>query len=554
MKRQELKPGDTILVPRLTLRVQLLLAVTASVALSSLSITGAAAQSAKTMKQEIESSRQADERIHKIEEDSVLIPQGANEPPLKLNLRQFMELANVSQLSVAVIENYKIDWAKGYGVTDSGAPVTPHTLFQAASISKPVSTLAALRLVEQGKLSLDEDVNLKLKSWKVPENEYTKNQKVTLRRIFTHTAGTTIHGFLGYKPGQPLPTLVQMLDGEEPANSKPVRVDFVPGTKQRYSGGGFLVLQQLMIDVTGKPYPQIMRDLVLDPLGLPDSTYEQPLPSARVAAAASGRDRNGEPLTQKWNVLPEMALGGLWTTPSDLGRIGIEVALSDHGKSNRVLSESMTREMLRLQVDPNIESPDGYTMRMGLGWFLGDESDPGRFEHGGVNVGFISEFVMWDSGHGVAVMLNNWSNLGQSVARSLIGNIAKEYGWNYVRPKPAANDVLVIVAKVKGPEAAIRAYGDLKKNHSSEYAFGDLDLNQFGYELLGANKIDEALQAFKLNVEQYPANWNAYDSLGEAYMKAGQTSLAIQNYEKSLELNPKNQDGAEMLKKLKGQN
>src|SRR5262249_24586495 len=147
------------------------------------------------------------------------------------------------------------------------------TLFPACSISKPITAIAALRLVEQGKLSLDQDVNVKLKSWKVPENEFTRKEKVTLRRILTHTAGTTVHGYPGYPEGQPIPTLLQILDGEKPANTDPVRVDFVPGTKQRYSGGGFLILQQLLIDATGKQFPQIMQDLVLDKLGLKDSTF-----------------------------------------------------------------------------------------------------------------------------------------------------------------------------------------------------------------------------------------------------------------------------------------
>src|SRR5262249_9653163 len=148
---------------------------------------------------------------------------------------------------------------------------------------------------QEGKLSLDENVNLKLRSWKVPENEFTKEQKVTLRRILTHTAGTTVHGLIGYEQGQPIPTLVEILNGEKPANNAPIRVDFVPGSKQRYSGGGFMILQQLMIDVTGKPFPQTMRELVLDKLGLQDSTYEQPLPPSRAAAMASGRDVNGDP-------------------------------------------------------------------------------------------------------------------------------------------------------------------------------------------------------------------------------------------------------------------
>src|SRR5436309_10406595 len=173
-------------------------------------------------------------RGKRVEEGLEPVDVGKDEPPLKLDLAAMMNAFNDRGMSVAVIDGYRIAWAKGYGVAELGGkvPVPTRTLFQAGSISKPVASAAMLALVEQGKLSLDEDVNMKLKSWKVPENEFTKEQKVTLRRILTHTAGTTIHGFLGYEPSQPIPTLAQILDGEKPANYRPVRVDFVPGTKQ----------------------------------------------------------------------------------------------------------------------------------------------------------------------------------------------------------------------------------------------------------------------------------------------------------------------------------
>src|SRR5205085_10557763 len=185
---------------------------------------------------------------------------------------------------------------KAFGITEAGGttPVTTRTLFQAGSVSKPVAALGALHLVEERKLSLDEDVNRKLKSWKLPENEFTKEQKVTLRRIMSHSAGTTLHGFPGYTVGDPVPTLVQVLDGEKPANTQPVRVDIVPGSKWRYSGGGVLIEQQLMIDVSGKSFPQLMRENVFDKLGMKDSTFEQPLPASRVSSASSGNDITGK--------------------------------------------------------------------------------------------------------------------------------------------------------------------------------------------------------------------------------------------------------------------
>lgn len=196
--------------------------------------------------------------------------------PEKASIAERLKHYKVPGASVAVIAGGALEWARDYGVTsaEGGKPVTADTLFQAASISKPVAAMVALRLVEQGKLSLDEDVNVKLRSWKVPENEFTKTEKVTLRRLLNHSAGLTVHGFRGYGADEPVPSLIEVLDGKRPANSAAIRVDITPGSKGRYSGGGYEVMQQLVIDVTGRPFPQLARELVLAPLGMSHSTYE----------------------------------------------------------------------------------------------------------------------------------------------------------------------------------------------------------------------------------------------------------------------------------------
>jgi CubicO group peptidase (beta-lactamase class C family) len=288
------------------------------------------------------------EHIQRIEAKAVDLPLQANEPPLQLSLKKLMELYKIPALSMAVIENYKIVWAKAYGVTDVGTSksVTTKTLFQAGSISKPVAAVGALSLVEKGQLALDESVNQKLKSWKVPENEFTKTEKVSLRRILSHTAGLTVHGFPGYDVDAPLPTLVQILNGEKPANTEPIRVDIVPGTQERYSGGGVTIEQQLVMDVTGKPFPEFMRANVLEKVGMTDSSYEQPLPHERASRTAAGSYADGKAVHGRWHIYPEMAAAGLWTTPTDLAKFAIEVALSKHGRANHVLSEAMTKTML----------------------------------------------------------------------------------------------------------------------------------------------------------------------------------------------------------------
>src|ERR1039458_808734 len=255
-------------------------------------------------------------------------------------------------------------WTKTYGVTEAGTstPVTPQTLFQAGSISKPVAATGALSLVEHGKLSLDGNVNQYLKTWKVPDNEFTTTQKVTLRRLLSHSAGLTVHGFPGYAVGQPIPTTVQIFNGEKPANTDPIRVDFVPGSKVRYSGGGITIEQQMIVDVSGKPFPEFMHDTVLGPIGMKNSSYQQPLPTSLASLAASGTRADGKTIPGKWHIYPEMAAAGLWTTSGDLATFAINIALSKNGKANNVLSESMTRQMLTAQLD---DASLGFFLNMG---------------------------------------------------------------------------------------------------------------------------------------------------------------------------------------------
>jgi CubicO group peptidase (beta-lactamase class C family) len=480
--------------------------------------------------------------IQRIESEVAAYPVGTGQAPLHFTLQELMAQFHDPGLSVAVIDHFQIIWTKAYGVVASGSttPVTTKTLFQAGSISKPVAATGALYLVEHGKLVLDEDVNKKLISWKVPDNDFTKTEKVTLRRILSHSAGLTVHGFPGYATDAPLPTLPQVLNGEKPANTAPVRVDFLPGSKVVYSGGGVTIEQQLVIDVTQKPFPQFMKAVVLDKLDMTDSTYEQPLPPALAALTATGTYADGTSVKGRWHVYPEMAAAGLWTTPTDLAKFGIEIAKSKHGQSNLLLSESMTRQMLTPQIE-----------NAGLGFFMAPHN-VNQFAHGGADEGFQAMFVMLgDEGQGAVVMTN--SDNGVIVANHLIESIASEYRWKFEYGKPSAGEVLQILADKKGTKAALQEYAELKKTSAAGYDFNEGDLNLMGYALLSQKKFDEAIDTLKLNVEMYPNSGNVYDSLGEAYMDEGQKDLAIQNYEKSLQLDSTNENAVTMLKKLKGQ-
>ncbi|MCY1032731.1 serine hydrolase [Corallococcus sp. BB11-1] len=462
------------------------------------------------------------------------------EEPQRMSLQRWMELYKIPGVSIAVFEKNALVWAKGYGVKQVGGtdPVMPDTLFQAASISKPVSALAALHYVEAGKWSLDANINDKLVSWKLPENDFTTKEKVTLRRLLSHSAGTTVHGFPGYAVTEPLPTVAQILDGAKPTNTAPVRVDLVPGTQTRYSGGGTTIVQAMMVDQLKKPFPRIMQEAVLAPLGLKDSTYEQPLPASLASRATAGTYFGGKGVEGKWHVYPEMAAAGLWTTPSDLARIAIEVSKARAGKSSRVVSQAMAKQMLTKQSES-----------FGLGFQLEGKD---RFGHGGSNRGFQCSLTAFaDSGSGVVIMTN--SDSGFLLMDRIADSVAAEYGWKSYVPRPEVTFVQMdLLARLKGTDATLAWYRSMKRDDAAG-KLSPNDLNNLGYRLLREGQQGDALKVLKANVELYPTDANAHDSLGEGYMEAGQKAEAITHYKKSLALDPKNSRAVEMLKKLGAQ-
>ncbi len=459
----------------------------------------------------------------------------------KFDVKGWMDVYNVPGISVAVFDDFHLVWAKTYGVKEAGKPqpVTLDTLFQAGSISKPVTAMAAMHFVEKKVLSLDADINTQLRSWKVPENEFTATEKVTLRRLLSHSAGLTVHGFPGYAVSEQTPTLVQVLDGAKPANTLPVRVDFVPGSRFRYSGGGTTIVQLTLVDRLDMPFPAIMDDTLIRRLALKNSTYEQPLPPTRAAQAASGHRANGNVVDGKWHVYPEMAAAGLWTTPADLAEIAIEMAESKLGRSNRVL----TRESTELMLKPQAEEA-------GLGWFVDATGKTDRFGHNGADEGFQAYLVAYaGTGRGAVVMAN--SDNGITMMQPLLDAIAREYQWpGYTPSKPGLAAILTVAKKSGGVDGMLAEYRRLRQSRP-ESDFNPGQLNQAGYQSLRADgRTDDAIKIFKLNVEMFPKDSNAYDSLGEGYMEAGQKDLAIASYRRSLDLDPKNANAVEMLKKL----
>jgi CubicO group peptidase (beta-lactamase class C family) len=330
---------------------------------------------------------------------------------------------HVPGVSVAVIHDGTIEWAQGFGVVQQGgAPVTAETLFQAGSISKPVTAMAALHLVEQARLSLDTDVNQELASWRIPSNSPAPGAVVTLRELLSHTAGLTVHGFPGYPAGSPIPTLVQILDGEKPANTAPIRLEAPPGHRWKYSGGGYAVLQQLLIDVSHQPFPALLHDTVLAPIGMTHSTFEQPLPEALTVNSATPYQRSGTPVPGGSHTYPEMAAAGLWTTPTDLARFAIEIQRSLRGDANHVLSAATTRQMLTI-----------VQQHYGLGLKIGGSPENPYFAHDGVDAGFENFMIAYAQGGNGAVVMTNAQG-GLQLANALIGSIAKVYDWPDLQP------------------------------------------------------------------------------------------------------------------------
>jgi CubicO group peptidase (beta-lactamase class C family) len=353
-----------------------------------------------------------------------------------------MAFYHVPGVGIAVINDYEIEWAKGYGVLEAGGdePVTPDTLFNAGSILKPVSAAAALTLVERGLLGLDEDVNDKLTSWHIPENEYTAEEKATLRRLLSHSAGLT-DGFTDRSTGDPEPeyvapageapavTIQQLLDAEPGVDVDGVtRVTMVPGTKFRYANADYAILALLVVDVTQKPFSEFMQETVLGPLGMTSSTYEQPLPEELRGRATTEHYVNGQPFDGKRHHYP---IGGLWTTPSDLAHFAIEIMLAYKGQSDKVLSQEMAEEMLTPQIDtPDHPFGDSY----GLGFHLAGGDQSLRFVHTGGTWG--STCLLWaypEPGQGAAIMTNSASGQGAILFEILL-SIAAEYGWPMAAP------------------------------------------------------------------------------------------------------------------------
>lgn len=363
-----------------------------------------------------------EDRISRIEnglQSNLRVQYGDNVSIQYYNIEERMKELNIPGLSIAVMNNGVVEWAKGYGMADTSESrkVTTKTLFQAGSVSKPIAATRALQLVEEGQLNLDNNVNDVLSSWKVPDNEFTTKEKVTLRRLLNHSAGLTVHGFPGYSTKDTIPSVKDILEGK--GNTDSVRVFREPGEKVGYSGGGYTVMQLMISDLEQNEFSDIMQKKVLNPLGMTSSTYENPLPETYHGMAAVGYKSDGSQVPGKWHTYPEMAAAGLWTTPSQLLLWAKAIQDTYQNKSDGFLKAQTVNEMIT-----------DYGNNQGMGPYVVED----LFGHGGLDEGFVSDLRIWkDYPISVAIMVN--SNSGGDIIQELFLSIAKEYNLPGIYPR-----------------------------------------------------------------------------------------------------------------------
>jgi CubicO group peptidase (beta-lactamase class C family) len=345
----------------------------------------------------------------------------AGQPRMPHTLADRMRFYRVPAVSIAVIDNFTIAWTFAAGLRDVGsdAPATTTTLFQAASMSKAVAAAGILRLFQEKDLSLDANVNTLLTSWHLRETG-TTSSNVTMRRLLSHSAGINVHGFSGYDRDAQLPTVLEVLNGAPPANSAAIRVTGIPGAKTEYSGGGTTIAQLVATDVSGETFPVFMQRTLLTPLGMNDSTFEQPLPKALWPRAADGYYSDEKPVHRGWHVYPTMAAAGLWTTPAELATFVIAIQNALRGEGRPPIDATVAREL---------------TTKASESFGLGPALAPGYFMHNGANEGFQGTFIgLTTGGRGVVVMTN--SDNGVALAEEIVHAVAETYRWPVLRPEP----------------------------------------------------------------------------------------------------------------------
>jgi CubicO group peptidase (beta-lactamase class C family) len=340
-----------------------------------------------------------------------------DESEINHELTVAMTTYRVPVVGYAIIKNYKIVVVNTLSI-DPKLQVSNDSLFQAASISKSISAYGALKLVSQGKLSLDESINNKLTTWKIPENKYNKNHPVTLRQMLDMTSGLSVSGFPGHAQGTKLPSLKEVLDGRPPANTLPIRVFYKPGTQYFYSGGAFQVLEQLIEDSTKQPFQSWMENEILKPLNMVNSIFQYPLSKKFTTVAVPGFLNDGTRIKGGWNNYAIAGAGGAWSTPTDIAKFAINISNAYLGRENNLISRSLATQMLSRQKNTDY----------GLGVVINGDGRALNFRKAGHNAGYHNEMLMFpNSGDGIVIMTN--SENGENIINYIIPLIAQKYHW-----------------------------------------------------------------------------------------------------------------------------
>lgn len=457
------------------------------------------------------------------------------------SINEVMKEMNIPGISVAIINNFEVVWSKGYGVADTETqqPVDENTIFQAASISKPVTAMAVMKMVQDGKLDLDRNINTYLKSWQLEENELTAKKAVTLKNLLSHNAGVTVHGFPGYKPDAPFPTLVQVLNGETPANTGKIFVDMEPETQWRYSGGGTTIVQQAMIDQENKSFQELMQEKILNPIGMSNSFYSNSiLNEKQLKNATAGHYNDGTLVVGKRHIYPEMAAAGLWTTAQDLAKFAVEIQKSLKGESNKVLNkqftETMTTPVLKGELNIGL-----FNQKIGEEQFL---------SHAGGNEGFSCDLLFHKTkGYGIVLMTNSRNCNG--LMMPLFRSAASVYGWSDVLPPDFEEVVLT-------NEEKVHFYGSYQLDFDKMARLYFVNNNKLVFKiscdpekqvtpisklsLITADRVDKIsisadFDKFFLNDKELKRNFNDDEMLAADYIEAGYILDAVDCYQKLLE-------------------
>lgn len=508
------------------------------------------------------------------------------------NILERMAFFKVKGLSIAVIQNYTVVWAKGYGWADEAEkrPVTTVTLFEPGSISKSLNAVGVLKLVQDKKLDLHTDINDYLRSWKFPYDSLSKGKKITMAHLLSHTAGLSVHGFPGYARNSKIPSLPEVLDGSEPANTTAVRTVFEPGLQFQYSGGGTTIAQLIVTDLTQQPYDQFMFDKVLKPMGMLNSSYSQPPSKEKLKNVATGYRADGAEVEMKFHVYPEQAAAGLWTTPTDLCRYIIETQLAYEGKSSQVLNQEMTR----LRLTPYIDQSSA------LGVFIDNHNGFKYFQHDAGNEGFRGAYLgSMEGGDGIAIFVNSdngnilpellnsvasvykWKGFDKPVSiaiknipdslsqkyvgvylyEGLIADVTKKpdglYFWTggqdakmyFTSDKDFINmEFLAEKSFLTDGQGNVTGYG--RKANGKEYPPATKitrvdtlqtkggQLNNFGWHLLETKRFDEAIAYLSRGIELEPNDIAAFGNLAHCYLFTNDYEKAIQLYKSFLAKKP----------------